>query len=350
VTLCVEAPESIFENPQFTHIGDFNISADIDPTTGLTNKSKAGHGGPDFGFFAAIKLKGFCTKTLPSDPTLFMHYRFLYVDPVGGSELPITGNLVSEVVVGARVVPWDQFGTGVQLTYQDIVIRGSGAASLPDGIPPGPAVPPGTPWGPVPAHVLIPDGDGWVRVDQRALDNGFQGALLRLDTRKIVSGGTPPQPGAGNDPAGVAANGERLTITFETATDPANPATYNRQLLQAEPLINNWVEVRQLDIQQFQSGTLGGCTPLTSDLNILYTADHELMRSWSIAIETAASVPGGIPALPSGSVPRGGFGNHHEVITTWPSCSYQVWLTTQRALTNGEVDDDKDSAIVTFCK
>lgn len=351
VTLCVEAPESIYENPQFTHIGDFNIAADIDGTTGLTNKPKAGHGGPDFGFFGALKLKGFCPKTLPSDPTKRMHYRFLFIDPVGGMERPITGGgLVCEAVVGARVVPWDQFGTGVQLTYQDIVIRGTGSPSPADSDPIAPVVPPGTPWGPVPPHVLVPDGDGWVRVDTKALDNGFQGTLVCLKSAAVVTGSVPTQPGAGNDPSPVAASGVRLPIIFETATDPADPASYNRQLLQAEPLVNNWAEVRQLDIQQFTSGLLAGCTPLSSDLNILFTADHEQLRNYAVTITTAATVPGGIPVLPSGTGPRGAFGNHHVVISTWPSCSYRVWLTTQRALTDGEDDDDKDSVLVTFCK
>jgi hypothetical protein len=350
VNLCVEAPESIYDNPQFTHIGDFNIAADIDPTTGLTNKSKAGHGGPGFGFFHQLKLKGFCAKTMPSDPTKFMHYHFLYVDPVGGAERPVSGSLVCEAVIGARLVPWDQFGTGVQLTYQDIVIRGSGSASTPDGVPTPPAVPAGTPWGPVPQHVLVPDANGWVRVDQRALDNGFQGTLLCFNTAGVVTSGSPPQPGAGNDPSAVSAKGQRLTIIFETATDPADPTTYDRQTQLADPLVNNWNEVAQLDIQQFHSGTLGGCTPLTTMLNILYTADHEQMRSWYLQISTAASPAPTIPTLPHGTGPTGGYGNEPVDISGWPSCSYTVRLYTQRALTTGEIDDDLDSVPVTFCK
>lgn len=351
VILCVAAPADIYTPPQFTHIGDFNISADIDPITGLTDKTKAGHGGPGFGFTGAIKLKGWCGKTLAGDPSKVMHYRFLYVDPATSIERPVTGALVAEVVVGARVVPWDQFGSGVTLSYQDIIIRGSGIASAPDALPAAPAVPPGAPWGPVPAHVLIPDSDGWVRVDQRAMDNGFQGPLLGLDTNKIVAGGNPtPVAMAGNDPAPVAAAGARLRIIFETATDPANPATHARQMIAAEPLVNNWVELPQIDIAQFHSGGLGGCTPLSSDLNILYTADHELMRTWRLQINSAAGVPGGYPVLPSGSGPRGGFGNHYVDISTWPSCSYQLRLFAQRSLTTGETDDDEDSYLVTFCK
>jgi len=83
-----------------------------------------------------------------------LHYRFLYVhteDP--GNEVPITGNLVpgttatTGMVVGARALPWDTLGTGIQNTFQDIIIQRSGTASAPDSLPAPPAVPPGTPWG-----------------------------------------------------------------------------------------------------------------------------------------------------------------------------------------------------------
>ena len=147
-----------------------------------------------------------------------------------------------------------------------------------------------------------------------------------------------------------AKNGAPVTLIYETATDPTNPATINRQLIQPSILINNWVESRELDLQQFVSGSSGSCTPITSDLNILYSCDHELMHSWHLSITTAATVPGGIPPLPSGTGPRGGFGNNYINVSTWPSCSYQLRLYARRALTTGEIDDDTDYTLVTFCK
>ncbi len=351
VGLCVKDVVDIYEQPQFTHVGDFNISADIDPISGLTNKSKAGHGGPNYGFFHSLKLRGYCPKTLPADPTKPMHYRFLYIDPDTAIETPVTGNLVGEVVLGARIVPWDQFGVGVQPTYQDIIIKGTGAVSPADSNPTPPVVPPGTPWGPVPPHILVPDIQGWVRVDQKALDGGFYGSLLRIVTNKISSliGGNAPVPGAGNNPAGVAVNGKILTLIYETATDPSDPTTHNRQMLQARLLVNNWIEVRELGIQQFISGSSGSCTPLSTDLDILHTADHQLLHSWSMSITSAAGIPGGAPVLPGGSGPRGGFGVHHLDISSWPSCSYQLRLHTRRALTDGEIDDDTNDTLITFC-
>jgi hypothetical protein len=84
--------------------------------------------------------------------------------------------------------------------------------------------------------------------------------------------------------------------------------------------------------------------------NILYTTDHELMAGWRISISTTAEIPGGVPVLPSGVGPRGGFGNHHVDITTWLACSYLVGLTTRKSLTDGENDDPDASSWVTFCK
>jgi len=351
VELCLEEPLDIFENPFFYQVGDFNIAADIDTVTGRTLHAKAGHAGPDWGFHGDLKLKGYCPKTLPSDPTAPMFYRFLYVDPANpGVEVPVTGGLVGshELVVGARVVPWDQFGTGVGPTYQDIVIVGTGTpASIPNVAPAPPAGP--APHGPVPAHVLVPDGDGWIGVDQLAVDGGFQGPLMRLRSGVAFSDGSATSSGdlAGSAPA-TPRNGRVARIVFETATDPADPATINRQMLEAAVYINNWSEVRLLDLHQFLIGAMGSCTPITNDLDILYTVDHELLHGFALDITSASSAT--IPPLPSGSGPRGGNGTHHLDVSSWPSCSYTVRLSSRRSLTNGESDDPSNEARRTFCK
>jgi hypothetical protein len=355
VELCVDVEEEPpFNNPWFTHVGDFHIITDIDATTGLTNKalpphpppSITPHGGPNYGFFSNLKLRGFCPKTLPGDPSTPMRYRFLYEHPNNpGIEVPITGDaLVWPVVVGSRLIWWDLYGSGPTWTPQSIWVAGSGATPGPIPIP---LVPPGTPWGAPPAHVIVPDANGWINVDQDAIDGGFgQGPLICFRSASAVPGGAAPGSGAGN-PVVDPKNGVALKLIFEAEPVGGGPPTFRNEL--PKILINNWIEVRQLDLQQFQVAG-NSCTPLSSDLNILYTADHELMRDWHVSIETAASVPGGIPTLPSGTGPRGGFGNDHHNITAWPSCSYRVGLTTRRALTNGEWDDDADSSLVTFCK
>lgn len=347
VTLCVEEPEEEYENPIFVQIGDFNIAADIDPATGLTIVPKAGHGGPGYGFFGSLLLRGFCPKTLPSNPSQVMHYRFLYVDSADpATEVPITGSRVTEAVIGARKVPWDQFGAGIADTYQDIIIRGSGTASPPDGLPPfpGPA-----PHGPVPPHILVPDAQGWVRVDQRAIDSGFFN-LLKWNTATAVAGGSAVAPGdQAGSPATAAKNGRIVTLFFETATDPANPATYDRQMLSVNVLVNNWQELKLLDLDQFINGSRGSCTPIKNDLDILYTVDHQLLDFYQLRITSAASIPITNP-VQSGTGPRGASGTHHENVTSWPSCSYVVRLSSRRRLTDGLNDDSTGEISKTFCK
>jgi hypothetical protein len=185
-------------------------------------------------------------------------------------------------------------------------------------------------------------------VDQLAVDGGFF-TLMRFHSTSAVPGGVATEPGdQAGSPAAVPKNGKLATIIFETATDPSNPATYNRQPLEAKALINNWVEVRLLNLSQFISGSSGSCTPITNQIDILYTVDHELLRSWSLSISSAASPP--VPALPNGSGPRGANGTEVVDVSSWPSCSYRVRLHSRRALTNGEIDDDQDNTLITFCK
>lgn len=79
---CV-CPPPVF-NPLFTSVGDFNIYADIDPATGLTNKSLPPTpslfegGGPNFAFFEQLQLGGWCPATSPISAGTPMQYRFLF--------------------------------------------------------------------------------------------------------------------------------------------------------------------------------------------------------------------------------------------------------------------------------
>ncbi|MEJ2051816.1 MAG: hypothetical protein P8Y60_18650 [Calditrichota bacterium] len=337
VGLCVpvEAQPPV-DDPWFTHVGDFHILSDIDSTTGKTNKAVLGHGGPDYGFFGNLKFFGYCYEDIVNNP---------------GTEVPITGGLVAGVKVGSRLIQWDLDGTGPQWTFQSIYVAGSGATPDPTPIP---AVPPGTPWGPVPAHIIVPDGNGWVTVDQNALDGGFM-TLLGLRSTKLQPVAGAPGDGAGN-PVSDPKNGLVVKIIYEAEPVAGGPPNFRDEL--PKLLINNWIEVRQLNLLQFQTGG-SSCTPLTSDLDIKYTVDHELIAAWTLTINSAAfSPPDNLPVpysnpIRSGNVPRGDVDTVHLDIsdsTKWPSCSYKVWLTTRRALTDGEDDDDADSSLVTFCK
>ncbi|MGD1877040.1 MAG: hypothetical protein ACFB13_06015 [Kiloniellaceae bacterium] len=335
--------------PWFTHVGHFHIYGDIDSTNGLTNKSVLGHGGPGYGFFSCLELRGFCPAESPDAAGVPMRYRFLYER--SGSQTALVGDLLCPVIVGSRTIYWDVNGTGLEETFQTVMIAGSGATVDPT---PPPALPPGTPWGPPPTHVIVPDADGWITVDPAALGAGFNGALIGFNSNTAFPGGNPaPGVAAGTQvPAANLKNGVAVAVIFEATRvgGPTSPPDYTNTLSRIH--INNWNEVALLDLLQFHSGGGNACSPLSSDLDIEYTADHELMAAWSISITTAASIP---PlSLPAGTATRSGgantaFGTHHEDISAWPSCSYTVRLTTRRALTNGLVDDDADQVTKTFC-
>jgi hypothetical protein len=339
VELCVDEPV-IEDPPLFTHIGDFNIISDIDTTTGRTQHAVFGHGGPDFGFMGQLKLKGFCPQHAPGDPSKPLRYRFLYVHPDDpGTEVPMTGGAIFPVKVGVKQIMWDIDGDGTpESTFQDIVV------APPAWSPPSTSPPP---------HVIHPDSQGWVTVDTDPAvwgdAFGYGGALLGFRSGSAVPGGSATASGdAAGDPPVDPKDGAVLKLIFEAEPVGGGLPSYRDELQKLH--VNNWAEVRLLNLEQFISGSSGACTPLSSDLNILYTADHELMRDWKITIDTAASVS--VPSLPSGTDTRPGgvSGNEHVNISGWPSCSYQVRVHTRRALTDGEDDDGWNSSLRTFCK
>ncbi|RXH58865.1 hypothetical protein [Granulicella sibirica] len=344
VDLCVDVnPTPPFNNPLFTHVGDFDISGDISSTNGLTNKMVLGHGGPNYGFTGDLKLKGFCPKTSPVGSPDPMQYRFLYTTPTVLTQQPITGGMLTPVVVGTRLIQWDVFGTGLAYTFQDLYIQGSGATPDPT---PTPVLPPGTPWGAPPPHIIVPDADGWIAVDQNGLDSGFYGPLLRFVSASVVTGGVAPGNGAGlalTTPEG----GMSISIFFE-AGPIGQPATFTNNL--PNIFINNWTQVSELDLTEFHTVGATACSEITNSLDILYTADHELMASWGLGISSAATIPLPLPVYPSGSAPRGGIGTFHIDVSLWPSCSYLIGLTTRKSLTDGETDDSGATSQLTFCK
>jgi hypothetical protein len=343
VDLCVDITlKPPFDDPWFTHVGHFHRIADIDAATGRTKWAVLGHGGPHFGFFGGMTLKGYVPKTAPSGPPLPMQYRFLYDDlSTPGGPLAITGDKVFPVLVGSRLIQWKLVDDTLGWTTQSIQIAGSGATPTPTPTPAGPG-----PWGSVPAHVIVPDADGWIKVDQLAIDAGFNGPLIGFNSAAAIPGGAAPGNGAGTAPA-MPKNGVPVAITFEV--QPIGGASFPLQVL-PKVLINNWSEVRELDLVQFHLPGMDACSELSNTLDIQYTTDHELMAQWGIGISSSATIPPIVPALPSGNVPRGAAATRNIDITAWEACSYVVTLGTRRMLTTGESDDPGSSSYVTFCK
>ena len=333
--------------PLFTNIGFFNIYADIAAGSGLTNKGLgyselAHHGGPGFAFMGNIELRGYCPIESPLDGSP-MRYRFL-VTPSG---TPVTGSHVNPVQLGQRRIAWPDNSGGIaaatsSLQSQSLVVKGASVADTPP-----PAV--GDPWfGPV-EHVITPDPDGWVAVDPASISGGFT-TLMGFNTNAEVPGGNPnPGVAAGQPvPAANVKNGTTIGLTFEATriSGPASPPDYTNSVDAVR--INNWIAINQINIAQFIGSPTLACTPITSDLNVLYTADHELMASWS-AVITSASLPSTGIVIDSGAMPRGNVDNVHYDTSTWAICSYVAQLTTRAARTTGLEDEEGRRNPLTFC-
>ena len=366
VNLCVEAAP-VVRHAWFTRIGDFNIYSDINNTTGLTNTAQPSgfpnqHGGPGFGFWQSPKLVGDCPTAHPATGQA-MRYRFLWRESAGaGAPLPITGpTMVVAQKVGTRPVTWN-FGSGIGTFPQDIWVTPSGGYTGPMPAP-FPSAPPGPPpgsWGSMPPLMLQPDAAGWVTMPPDATNQGFSGPLLRFNSNSLVPGGVSPSPGAGN-PVSAAnqKNGLDVEIIFEAdSVSGAGPILTNT----LDRLhVNNWIEVADFNLDQFTAPGASPCEGITNAVDLRYTMDHELVRTWALGISTSAAIPGGVPTLPGIGVPpvppdqfsssRGGNGIAHLNTSTWPQCAYAVTFDRILKLTDGELDDAGRGAVVAvFCK
>lgn len=344
---CILVCPPSYGNPWFTHVGDFGIYADIASGTGLTNKVQSGHGGPGFGFFGGLSLRGWCPKYHPAYarvPNNQMAYRFLFKAAGASVATPVTDGFVSEVLVGSRLALWNG-----SMMIQTVRIKGSGSTSpTPPVGPPGP-----TP----PDHFIVPDPQGWINVDRDALDDGFNGWLMGLDSAVAFPGGFP-SPGvlAGTAvPAASQRNGLDVAIIFQAtrlstigAVNSGSAPDFTNQLARCR--ISNWDEVNLLDLQQFVNPGATGCSPLSNDLDILYTVDHELLADWHFGLVTASNMTlTSPPSGPNALHPRGDAGTYHEDISSWPMCSYALQLITNRKLTTGLVDSSGKVNQKTFC-
>ncbi|MDP4261154.1 MAG: hypothetical protein Q8941_01370 [Bacteroidota bacterium] len=351
IKLCVKYDTPI-DFPWFTHVGNYNITTDINPS-GLTIHNRSFASGVGFGFFSAIKLSGFATKKVPTDLSKALFYRFMFsFDGTNWNPVTETQSYHQRLKVGVRQIIW-----GGTTAFQDIVIDPTQPASVPDSIPPDNSP------NPMPDHVLRQDANGWIRVDQVGLDNGFYGPLLWVNTNTIVPGGNAQDPGdvAGNNPVNPK-NGKKVFFAFQTTDDPSNPGSpdFREQSIKGVTYINNWSEVRLLTLDELTAGGAGGCNPITTHAHVHYTADHELIAGWSLYASSAA-LPGGITILSpgsSGTVPRGHAdnidlaspGTVNPAFNLWPSCAYRLGLSTRRKLTDGEDNDLGSLTELIFCR
>jgi len=343
--------------PWFTSVGEFNITSDID-ASGKTLFAKAGVtgavGGVGYGFFGIVNLKGYATKKVPTAPSSALYYRFSYsLDNVNFNAVT-SAQMDSKLKVATRQITWN--GT---VAFQDVIVDTILPASPQDSIPadnyPNPILP----------HIINPDANGWIRVDQPAMDNGFYGPLVRLNTNSIIGGGSASAGLNPGDAVGMAdqKNGKILYLQFQTTDDPANAASPNlkTQSIIGKIYVNNWDEVNLIKLEELYSNGLSGCSPVKTTAHIDYTIDHELLASWGISVWSNAT--GYVSGFPSGNAPRGAASQIvlnnppaassiviNPLFENWPSCAYMLKLTTYRKLTTGDDNDHGKDNPVLFCR
>lgn len=350
--------------PWFTHVGDFDISPnlDISTTTGLTIAPENGHGGPNFAFYSCLHLIGFCPAFDPAHPSEPMAYRFLHqaagaptptpIAPAGPYTIggPAGPGAVCQVFVGTRTTLWH----GNPNALQSVWITNMGLTS--------PTPPPFTPAPAPPDHFIVPDANGWVLVDQNALGGIFDGNLMGFDSPFAFPGGpaTPGVPAGTVVPVGNQNNGVSAAIIFQatrvstiSAVNSGAAPDYTNQLDTIR--INNWSEVNLLNFAEFATGC---CTPIDASLTVQFTVDHEEMGAgaWSLGISSCALPAAGFdltPPDPTAGVTftaggRGAAGSVLVDTSTWCNCSYSVTLNTKPGLTDGINDRPNNPDTVTF--
>jgi hypothetical protein len=353
--------------PEWTNIGYILVESDID-ATGRTTVARSGAGGVGYAFFESLQLSGFCAATSSITPGTAMMYRLLYSANGGGTTPVVNGMLDPNPfqVAGLPAQMWPGKDASGNATATNVLTNGgavfvcnSGDVPFPHGASPAvrPAPGVGDPWSP-PAVYVWPDAvTGWIQVYQNTYAGFFSG-FMNLNSRNIQADQNPNTGFALADighpiPAAATLNGVNLTLTFE-ATRVTNSALPDYQQTPVMIRLNNNFEVNELYFQQFLDGAGGCCTPITSDVTVLLSADHEEMSPLSLKI-TSCALGTPITLLPTGSPPatvhlgaRGGYGSIDQTISSGP-CSYTVTLTTLPLLTTGIVNRSPYENPLTFC-
>ena len=301
----------IFNHPWFTHVGDFGIYGDIDAGTGLTEQ---GAGRPRRAELRLLRLpqpaRLLSRRRDPANPGAAMAYRFLF-QAAGRRDADADHRRLR--LRGAGRQPLHVLERAIRSRCS----RCGSAAGNPSPTPPTPAA------GSDAARPLH-------RAGPAGLDHGrSQGDRQRV--QRLADGvrvgvafpGGAPAPGVDGRARRCRSPTRRTAPTRRSSSRRRASARSRRSTAARAPdytnqlgkiHINNWSEVTPARHPAVPRAGRTACSPLTNDLDILYTTDHELMAAWSIDITTAATIPPPAPVYPSGTGPRGGSGtDHHDI-------------------------------------
>ncbi|HEV7645849.1 MAG TPA: hypothetical protein VGO50_18055 [Pyrinomonadaceae bacterium] len=363
VTLCVkegDVPDDPEPLPFFSHLGVYNYSTAVGSAPagdGLTNSG-------DRAFFSTVRLNGILSKKFNGNP---MEYRF-EVRPLNSAGLP-TG-------------PWAKVGIGqVGKTYIGKLERANPAfpATDPNPIEALDYVVGAAGVGELSASVFSDAQGDWIQVPQETSSPlgpvGYftpSGDMIRLDTTSIAAWPVidliaPTTLVAGNSVTstgialvkdkyfsirmlvreqGTAAAGTQAGICQKVAIENTIYKTKNHpSWMPTFPVANG---VGMVDIAQM---ILAGCSGITNDLDVLFTAAHPNLGGVSISMDG----PGGpysftLPAPASPGEDHFGTAVNGFTVGDLQKCAYIVKLYVEILLTTGDWNHSGLYDQIPFCK
>lgn len=362
INLCLdEAPNGGVDVPAaFYQIGykrKYHPVLNIDPATGRTT-GKTETSWNEQAFYSTLDFRGSLSKKFNGQP---VEYKFEYAEVTDPSVdistittwNDVQPNDIAKGEIGTRITTFFPV-----IKYNSYQIHGSDAV---------------TPYG---NEVEVHFNGNWIQVPQDTgiFDIHFNGLLIKLKSKNLASGnvdksglvpGTSSAPlqknryfafrmwkrEQGNDPSKVMAGFSRPLAIFNT-------------LYENVPQRGSWLPtaadelgIACVDLEELKVG--GGCSKITETLTVNYTAANPNLGNVSIKM----TGPGGLHNFEPVSFPTPGeeaFGTSKYTganntvdpndVKNLPNCSYEVRLTAELNLTDGEDQHHDIWDRVLFCK
>jgi hypothetical protein len=356
VRLCLkDAPETQQDPPAaFYQIGyarKYHPVINIDPATGRTT-GKVPASWNDQAFFATLNLRGSLSKKFNGQP---VEYKFQYAEVANPSidvgTIPaaswqdVTPADIARTEIASRLT---QFFPVIK--YDSYVIHGTDSPTATGN------------------EVEVHFNGNWIQAPQYnggGFDIHFDGTLIRLISNKLASGavnkaglvqGNSSAPlqhnryfalrmwkrQQGNDATKVTAGFSRPIAIFNT--EYQNVPQGGSWL----PSSSNELGIASVDLQELVGG---GCNKITNSITVKYTAANPNLGGVSIAMYGQGGPHTFQPIVfPTPGEEAFGTSLYTGNVAMLPSCAYEVRLSAELKLTNGESQHDGIWDRVLFCK
>ncbi len=350
VRLCLDNAPSTTQDPPaaFYEIGyhrKYHPILNIDPTSGKTTGSPTAAWNEQ-AFYSTIELRGSLSEELNGNP---VEYKFQYAEVTSPTDdistvatwTDVTEGDIANTIIASRIVSLFPFP---QSEYYAIKAAGSQN----------------------PVNII----DNWIQVPQYSgsgFDIFFNGALLKLDTRKLaVATVDKASLVPGNSSAPFEKN--RYFIIRMLKREQGNPATealagFSRALAifnttyqnvgqggsQMPSDTSNELGIATLDLQELVDG--GACSELTNTITVNYTAANPNLGNVSLTMYGPGATNSFAPiSVASPEEEAHGSSAYTGDYNALQSCAYEVRLHAELNLTNGEQQHHTIWDRVIFCR